>query len=103
MATTTRLIPSAYDGVRARPGTSNVRARFEVEIERGALGLVAGLLDGQDLGMLHAVVGVGSTPHDLAFWRHQHRAYAWIRRNQSDATMGEPQGLLHEARVARFG
>ena len=54
------------DRVGAGTGASNVRAGFQVQIERGAARTLAGLFQRQHLGVLQAVVSVEAAADDLA-------------------------------------
>ena len=97
MATTTRLMPAAIDGVGARPGAANVRAGFEVQIERGPSRLIAGLFDRQHLGMLHAVVGVSAATDDLCLPATPTRRPPADSARPAQRPAGELQRLLHES------
>src|SRR5207245_3296632 len=52
--------------VRTRPGAALMRARLKVDVERGAVRLLSGLLDCQNLGMFHAFIGMEPLTNDIA-------------------------------------
>ncbi len=52
------------DGIRARCSASLMGARLQVDIESCATRFFSGLLDGEDFGMFHAIVGVATVADD---------------------------------------
>ncbi len=100
MAAKTRFTPGCDHCVRARPGTANMRARFEIQVQRGATRSLTGFFQRQHLGVLLLFVGVCAATDDLATFGDQHGADTRIRRSQRHALPGKLQRLLHELLVA---
>src|SRR5579863_2857675 len=66
------------DGIGARWGASLMRTRLQVDIESRATRSFASLLDGKDLGMFHAIVGVATASDNGAVSVHDDSANIWI-------------------------
>ena len=58
-----------------------VRVGFEIDVEGAAAGFRAGLLEGEHLGVLHAIVGVDASAHDAALRVDDHSADIGIWRS----------------------
>jgi hypothetical protein len=56
-----------------------MRVRFEVDIERPAASLAAGGFEGEDFGVFHSGVRVGSGARDVSQRVKDYRSYIWIR------------------------
>src|SRR5579872_3038361 len=55
------------NGINTGRSASLMTARLEIDVERGAASLFSRLLEGENLRVLDAVVGVGATANDFAF------------------------------------
>ena len=75
-----------------------VRAGLQVEVERGAARLLAGLRQGDDFGVLQPGVGVEAAAHHFAV-AHQHRAHHGIGTGQRRALARQVEGFAHECGV----
>ena len=58
-----------------------MRARFEIDVNSRAAGLVAGLLQGEDFRVLDAFKSVRAFTDDLAFAIHNHCTHTRVGRS----------------------
>ena len=93
-AATTRRHAGGDDGVRAGRRAALVRARLQVEVQRGAARALAGLRQRDDFGVLHARVGVEAAAHHLAV-AHQHGAHHGVRAGQRAALARQVERFAH--------
>jgi len=61
-----------------------MRAWLQIQIESAPPGRTGRLLQCEDFGMLHAVIGVRAYSNFAACSVHDNRAHRWIRRYQPD-------------------
>src|SRR5579883_1580848 len=87
------------DGVGTRGRTPLVGAGLEIDIQGRAPGARAGLLEGEYLGVLKAVVNVRAGADDLAVLGYDHCAHVGVGRGQPDASPGEFKRLAEEVLV----
>ena len=73
-----------------------VRVRFEIDVESSAACFVAGCFEGENLGMLHAAVGVGSGSDDVAVNVCDYRADVGIGRGETQSFTREFQSAVQE-------
>ena len=80
-----------------------MRVRFEIDVERSAAGFFAGRFQREDLGVLDAIVGVGSGADDVALSIGDHCADAGIGRRQADALARQFECVVKELFVGEVG
>ncbi len=81
-------------------GTSLMGAGLEVDVQSGAASVFAGPFEGEDLGMLHAVVSVRACAGDGAGCVHDYCAHTRIGRSQTDSLPGQVERLAEEEFVS---
>ena len=81
-------------GVGAGRRAALVGARLQVQVERGAARLLAGLRQRDHLGVLDAGVGVEAAAHHFAI-AHQHGAHHGIRAGQRPALARQVERFAH--------
>ena len=81
--------------VDARRRAALVRARLQIEIQRGAARLLAGLRQRDDFGVLQPGIGVESAAHHFAI-AHQHRAHQRIGTRQRPALARQVERFAHD-------
>jgi hypothetical protein len=93
MAATTRATPAAM----SRSVHGPVTAGLERDIERGAAGLLAGLLESHDFRVTPPGPSVVAAPDNLAA-RDEHRSHGRIRAGASGAAARQLERFFHELR-----
>ena len=85
---------SGDQSVGARRRASLMRVRFEIDVERSAASFVAGVLEGEHLSVLHAVVGVDAGANDRAAAgrRSLRRRRDWARPSRCPGAQGPARG-----------
>jgi len=77
-----------------------MRARFQIDVQRRAAGLLCSLLDRQNLGMVNAIVGVTPGANDVVMCVYQNGPDAWIGRSQTDSLSCQFERLAKKAFVS---
>ena len=90
---------SGDDRVGAGSGASSVRAGLQIEVESVAARRRPRLLNGQYLGVLPVGIDVAAAADNAPALVHDHRAHHGIGRGQSQAALGQLDGLLEEQLV----
>ena len=82
-------------GIGARPGAALMRARLQIQVESSAARRIARLLQCENFGVLHAVIGVRGRANFAARRVHHNRAHRRIRRHQPNARSRQLQRPPH--------
>jgi hypothetical protein len=65
--------------VGTRAGATLMRAWLQIQVEGCAARPIAGLLQRENFGVLHAVIGMGTRANFAAGSVYDYRAHCWVR------------------------
>ena len=101
MAATTRAGFGVCDRVGTRSAAADMSARFERDVERGALGVLASLLQCNGFGMGTSPWRRSTSAENVAASVRNHGAHGWIRPGLAEAAPRQHQRLRHMMEIRR--